>query len=188
MAPPTLAETAPAQDQDTGPHPGTEAALRKQIEGFEKHQPVTADMTQAMVDTTHQQQATIQLIMDGLGPLQSVVFKGRDERDNDIYLATFRNGALTWSMAPLLGGKIAGIGFSPAVVRSDNGPSPGTQDALRQIIEGYVADSPPYELMMPGTANATRQQLTGLQKMARALGPLKTLTFKKVNPRGSGFL
>jgi hypothetical protein len=178
------APSAIAQPEASGPHPGTEAAVREQIEGWEKRQPVTDGMVQSTKDATHQQQATIQLIIDGLGPVQSVVFKGRDERDWDVFLVTFEHGPLTWSIAPLINGKIGGILFSPAIIRSDSGPSPGTEDAVRQNIAGLSAGAPPYEIMMPGTANATRQQLKGLEDVAKGLGPLKTLTFKGVNPRG----
>src|SRR6185437_6637734 len=38
------------------PHPGTEAAVREQIEGWENHQPDTSDMAQALIDVTRQQQ------------------------------------------------------------------------------------------------------------------------------------
>jgi len=178
------APSAIAQSETSGPHPGTEAAVREQIEGWEKRQPVTDGMVQSTKDATHQQQPTIQMIIDGLGPMQSFAFKGRDERDWDVFLATFEHGALTWSIAPLINGKIGGIIFSPAIIRSDSGPSPGTEDAVRQNIEGLLADAPAYQIMMPGTANATRQQLKGLEAMAKGLGPLKTLAFKGVNPRG----
>jgi hypothetical protein len=178
------APSAIAQVETSSPHPGTEAAVREQIEGWEKRQPITDGMVQATKDATHQQQPTIQMIVDGLGPMQSVVFKGRDERDWDVFLATFEHGALTWSIAPLINGKIGGIFFSPAIIRSDSGPSPGTEDAVRQEIAGLSADAPAYQIMMPGTANATRQQLKNLENVAKGLGPLKTLTFKGVNPRG----
>jgi hypothetical protein len=178
------APLAVAQSETSGPHPGTEAAVREQIAGWEKRQPVTDNMVQATKDATHQQQQAIQMIVDGLGPMQSLVFKGRDERDVDVFLATFEHGALTWSIAPLINGKIGGIFFSPAIIRSDSGPSQGTEDALRQEIAGLSTGDPVYQIMMQGTANATRQQLKGLEDMAKGLGPLKTLTFKGVNPRG----
>jgi hypothetical protein len=184
LIPLVLVPSAIVQAETSGPHPGTEAAVRAQIEGWEKRQPVTDGMVQATKDATHQQQPTIQMIIDGLGPMRSIVFRGRDERDWDVYLATFEHGALTWSIAPLINGKIGGILFSPAIDRSDSGPSPGTEEAVRQNIAGLSAGAPAYQIMMPGTANATRQQLKGLEDMAKALGPLKTLTFKDINPRG----
>ena len=50
----------------------------EQIEGWEKRRPVTDRLTQTMIDLVHQQRATVQMLIDRLGPLKSVVFKGRD--------------------------------------------------------------------------------------------------------------
>ncbi len=178
------APAAIAQSTIATPYPGTEAALREQLAGWEKRQPVTSDLTQEMADLTRQQQPTIQMMMDGLGPLQSLTYKGRDEGGRDVYLATFQHGALTCLISQLVDGKIGGLGFIPATVRTDNGPSPGTQDALRQNIDGLAAGTPAFQIMLAGTGQATVRQLVGLEKMAKALGPLKTLTFKGVSPRG----
>jgi beta-lactamase regulating signal transducer with metallopeptidase domain len=178
------APAAVAQSTGASPYPGAEAALREQLAGWEKRQPVTSDLTQEMADLTRQQQPTIQMMMDGLGPLQSLTYKGRDEGGRDVYLATFQHGALTCLISQLVDGKIGGLGFVPATVRTDNGPSPGTQDALRQNIDGLAAGTPAFQIMLAGTGQATVRQLVGLEKMAKALGPLKTLTFKGVSPRG----
>ena len=66
-----------------------------------------------MADLTRQQQPTIQMMMDGLGPLQSLTYKGRDEGERDVYLATFQHGALTCLISQLVDGKIGGLGFVP---------------------------------------------------------------------------
>lgn len=178
------APAAVAQGTASGPHPGTEAALREQIDGWEKKQPVTSDMTQPLIDATHQQQGTIQLMFDGLGPLQSITFKGRDGRGLDVYLATFQNGALTCRVSKLIDGKLSGLGFSPAIIRQENVPSSGTEDALRQNINGLTAGAPAFQMMMAQTGVASVRQLASLEAMAKALGPLKTLTFKGVGPDG----
>jgi beta-lactamase regulating signal transducer with metallopeptidase domain len=176
--------TAIAQNQPSGPHPGTEAAVREQIAGWEKHQPVTSDMTAPMVAVIHQQQPTIQAMIDGLGPLKSVTFKGNTDNGADVYFAVFAHGSLAWTIAPLVGGKISGLGVSPAIVRSDNGPSPETEKAVRQMIAGFAANAPAYEIMSPIMFAVTQQQLKNLEEMAKELGPLQALTFKKINPLG----
>ena len=84
-----------------------------------------------------------------------------------------------WSMA-----RSNSMGYFPAIVRSDSGPSPGTEEALRRVITGFFVGAPAYQIMTPGLIKGTRQQLKALEEMAKGLGPLKTLTFKKINPRG----
>ena len=174
---------AVAQTADA-PHPGTEAAVREQIEGWEKRQPVTGSMSAGLTALTHQQQPVIQAMIDGMGALKSLAFKGNAENGADVYLAVFAHGTLVWSIAPLAGGKISSLGISSAIPRSDSGPSPGTENALRQIIAGFAANAPAYQIMTPGTFNATRQQLKNLEEIAKELGALQTLTFKRVNPLG----
>ena len=119
-----------------------------------------------------------------MGPLKSLTFKGNADNGADVYLAVFAHGALNWMIAPLVGGKISGLGIAPAIIRSDNGPSPGTENAVRQIIAGFAANAPAYQIMTPGTFNATQQQLKNLEEIAKELGPLRTLTFKTINPLG----
>jgi len=167
------------------PHTGTEAALRRQIEGFERNQPVVEDLTPALVTILKQQQPQIQKTIDGWGALKSISFKG-SERGLDEYLVIFEHGVSLWSLSPLNSdGKITSLGFASAEIRTDTTkPSPGTEAALRRNIEGLRENQPAYDIMVPGLVTATKQQLPALEATQKSLGMLKSLTFQFVNPRG----
>jgi hypothetical protein len=57
-------------------------------------------------------------------------------------------------------------------------PAPGAEKALRRNIEELRAGEPQYDLMSPGLADVTRQQLPGLQKMMKEFGAIESVTFK----------
>jgi beta-lactamase regulating signal transducer with metallopeptidase domain len=166
--------------------PGTEAALRHQIEGWEKKMPAIEALTEPMVAATHQQQAAIQSSIDEYGPLKSITFDSVDARGWDVYVVMFQNAKTVWHIAPLRpDGKVGGLVFMKAIARDGtNTPSPGTEVAVRHVIDGLQAGQPPYDLMMPQLVIATRQQLAGLEAGAKALGALKSLNFKWVTPQG----
>ena len=63
--------------------------------------------------------------------------------------------------------------------------APGSEAALRRMIQEIQAGKPNYDLMSSGLAQATRQQLSGLQPMIVALGALQSVTFKGVGPGGA---
>jgi hypothetical protein len=62
---------------------------------------------------------------------------------------------------------------------------PGSAAALRALLEGLLTGQPNYELMNPGLAGATRQQLSQLQSMIKPRGALQSLTFKGVGQAGA---
>ncbi len=66
----------------------------------------------------------------------------------------------------------------------DQTPAPGSDAALRKMIEDTRAGKPDYDNMSTNLANATRQQLTGLQSTLNDLGALQSMTFKGVGPAG----
>ena len=53
------------------------------------------------------------------------------------------------------------------------------------MVEGLIAGQPDYDMMSPGLANATRQQLTGIESMFAGFGALQSITFKGVGPAGA---
>src|SRR5262249_39697942 len=120
------------------------------------------------------------------GPLKSITFDSVSPQGADVYVVQFQNARTIWSIAPLRpDGKITGMIFTKAIVRDDtSSPSPGTEAALRKVIDGLGNGLPPYDRMMPGLQAATQRQLTGLQAGAKSLGALKSLSFKGVNPQG----
>jgi CubicO group peptidase (beta-lactamase class C family) len=67
----------------------------------------------------------------------------------------------------------------------DQTPAPGSEAALRRMIEELRLGKPNYDLLSSGLANATRQQLPQLQSMITGLGALLSVTFKGVGPGGA---
>jgi hypothetical protein len=64
-------------------------------------------------------------------------------------------------------------------------PAAGSEAAVKHMVEGLIAGKPDYDMMSPGLANATRQQLTGLQSTFAGFGALQSITFKSVGPGGA---
>jgi len=67
----------------------------------------------------------------------------------------------------------------------DQTAAPGSEAALRKMIEDLRLGKPNYDLMSSGLADATRQQLPQLQSMIVKLGALQSVTFKGVGPGGA---
>jgi hypothetical protein len=63
--------------------------------------------------------------------------------------------------------------------------APGSEAALRTIIEGLRQGKPNYDQMSERLAAATRQQLTQLQPMVAGLGALQSIEFTGVGPGGA---
>lgn len=66
----------------------------------------------------------------------------------------------------------------------DQTAAPGSEAALRKMIEDMRLGKPDYDKMSAGLAAATRQQLPQLQSTITQLGALQSLTFKGVGPAG----
>ena len=64
-------------------------------------------------------------------------------------------------------------------------PAPGSEAAVRRVIEELRSGQPNYDLMSPGLAAATRQQLPGLQSSVQERGDVRSITFKGVGPAGA---
>ncbi|HXB68382.1 MAG TPA: serine hydrolase [Candidatus Acidoferrales bacterium] len=67
----------------------------------------------------------------------------------------------------------------------DQTAAPGGETALRQMVEDLGLGKPNYDLMSPGLAEATRQQLPQLQSMISKLGAMQSMVFKGVGPGGA---
>ncbi len=63
--------------------------------------------------------------------------------------------------------------------------APGSEAALRKMIEDLRAGKPDYDSMSPGLAEATRQQLSQIQPEIGKLGSLQSVTFREVGPGGA---
>ena len=62
--------------------------------------------------------------------------------------------------------------------------TPGSEAALRRVIDELRTGKPKYELMSPGLARETRRQLTQHAATITKLGALQSLVFKGVGPAG----
>ena len=81
--------------------------------------------------------------------------------------------------------RIADVAAAAAKRFKDQKPAPGSEAALRKMIEDGRLGKPDYDHMSPGLAAATRQQLPQLQSSIIQLGALQSLTFKGVGPGGA---
>ncbi|MCU1261924.1 MAG: beta-lactamase [Bryobacterales bacterium] len=66
----------------------------------------------------------------------------------------------------------------------DQTAAPGSEAALRKMIEDVRLGKPDYDTMSSGLAAATRQQLSQLQSSVTQLGAIQSITFKGVGPAG----
>ena len=81
--------------------------------------------------------------------------------------------------------KLAATAASDAKRFKDQTPAPGSEAALRKMIEDILDGKPDYDRMSSGLAQATRQQLSGLQSSFQALGKMQSIHFKAVGPGGA---
>jgi len=64
----------------------------------------------------------------------------------------------------------------------DQKPAPGSETALRKLIDGPASGQPDYDAMAPAYADLNRRQVAQLQSMISGLGTVQTMTFKAVGP------
>lgn len=62
--------------------------------------------------------------------------------------------------------------------------APGTESALRRLVDGILNGRPGYDEMAPALASATREQLPRLQATLVGLGAVRSIRFMGVGPRG----
>jgi hypothetical protein len=62
--------------------------------------------------------------------------------------------------------------------------SPGTEAALRRLVDGLISGKPNYDEMSSGLAEATRHQLTNLQLALAELGAVQSIRFLGVGAQG----
>ena len=88
--------------------PGSEAALRRLIEGISTGKPNFAEMSPALADATRQQLPHLSAAMAHLGPVQSVEFRGVGNQGWDMYDVRQENGSSQWRIALGADGIITG--------------------------------------------------------------------------------
>jgi hypothetical protein len=75
--------------------------------------------------------------------------------------------------------------FAPEhLLKFREGPQPGSAEALRRLLEQTARGEPDYVKMSDKLAKAAREQLPRIKAGLNALGEIKTLTFKSVDPVG----
>jgi bla regulator protein blaR1 len=95
------------------PSPGTEQALRRDIDGLMSGHPDYDIMEPNLAAGTRQMMSQLSKIMASWGPVKSVTFTGVGEDGRDNYLVVSQNARSLWEIGPLAdGGKIGDITFS----------------------------------------------------------------------------
>jgi hypothetical protein len=95
------------------PSPGTEAALRHQIDGLMSGNPDYNKMVPTLAAGTRQMLGDLHAKISAWGSVASVKFVGVGKNGMDLYEVTCRNKRSKWEVAPLTpDGKISGILFS----------------------------------------------------------------------------
>jgi hypothetical protein len=80
-------------------NPGTEAALRRLIEGLINGKPNYGEMSAALAEATRQQLPNLQPGLAELRAIQSVRFLGVGAQGEDVYSVRHENGASHWRIA-----------------------------------------------------------------------------------------
>jgi len=109
----SLTSDRPLPPARTGAEPGSQAALRSLLSGVTSGSPDYALLAPPLADLMHKQLPMIQHMLQGLGPLQSLAFKGVDLNGADRYLARFANGGMLFSLSLDPQGRIGGLFLSP---------------------------------------------------------------------------
>jgi CubicO group peptidase (beta-lactamase class C family) len=99
--------------KDQTQSPGTEAALRRNIEELQRGEPNYDQMSPQLADITRQQLPQLKATMAQLGALQSVTFTGVGPGGADIYQVKFEHGTTEWRIMLGSNGKTVSIGFRP---------------------------------------------------------------------------
>ena len=107
------AAAAAKRFKDQTAAPGSEAALRKLIEGLRAGNPDYDLMSSNFAAITRQQLPQLQSTMTDLGTIQSVSFKGVGPGGADIYQMKFEKGALECRISLGPDGKVEGAGIRP---------------------------------------------------------------------------
>jgi hypothetical protein len=78
---------------------GTEAALRRLVDGIISGKPKYDEMTPALAEATRHQLPNLQPWLAQLGAVQSVKFLGVSSQGDDVYTVTQESGASHWRIA-----------------------------------------------------------------------------------------
>jgi D-alanyl-D-alanine-carboxypeptidase/D-alanyl-D-alanine-endopeptidase len=99
--------------QDQTPMPGSEAALRRNIEESRLGQPNYELMSPALADLMRQQLPQIKALLAQFGAVESVTFKSVGPGGLDVFEVKFEHGSSEWRIMLGADGKVAALGFRP---------------------------------------------------------------------------
>jgi hypothetical protein len=159
----------PDRFRDQAPAPGSRAALVRTIEEVRRGAPDYGRMSSHLADAVQRQLARLQAMLDALGPLQSVFFRGVGPGGYDIYGAQFANGSAEFRLSLAADGTTDDIVFRP---NGDN--TPGEVLACAQAATFKPAPgTAPIKLMLFNASGAD-VQLFGLdgEGKRKALGSI----------------
>jgi cyanophycinase len=97
--------------KDQKPAPGSEAAIRRDIEELRAGQPKYELMSEPLAEATRRQLPGMKDLLTQLGTLESVTFKSVTPNGADIYDVKFEHGSTEWRISMQPDGKIEGVGF-----------------------------------------------------------------------------
>ena len=177
------------------PLAGSEAALRRLLEGIDQGEPNCTEMTGGLADLFRHQLPQLQAISRYLGPLQSLEFQGVGSRGWDVFQVQRRNGSTQWRILVTPDGRIESASATandPSFMPSRTARKPDPSDAaplsaptsserpaaaaLRRLVEGIRAGEPDYTTLSPALGHALRQQMPMLQTIARKMGAISSIT------------
>jgi len=108
-----LTAAAEKRFKDQTPAPGSEAALRRNIDELRQGQPNYELMGPALADLTRQQLPQIKALITQSGAVESVTFKGVGPGGLDIYEVKFEHGSSEWRIMLQTDGKVTALGLRP---------------------------------------------------------------------------
>ena len=106
-----LEDTITQRFKEQKAFPGSEAEIRVEIGELQHKQPTFERMTPEFAETARPQVEHVEGLIDGLGTLQSITFKGVGPGGFDIYEVKFEHGSLDWRVLLDSEGKVAGEGL-----------------------------------------------------------------------------
>jgi hypothetical protein len=109
-----IAANLSARIQSQTPAVGSEAALRRLIEGIRAGKPNYEEMTPELADATRHQLTHLHDAVAALGSVQTVEFRGIGNQGWDNYDVKLQRGSMQWRIALASDGKIAGALVSAA--------------------------------------------------------------------------
>jgi serine-type D-Ala-D-Ala carboxypeptidase/endopeptidase len=108
-----LEDTVTQRFKDQKPFPGSERAIRIEVDEMQRKQPTYERMTPEFAEVARPQAEHVEGLIAGLGTLQSITFKSVGPGGFDIYEVKFEHGSLDWRILLDADGKIAGERLHP---------------------------------------------------------------------------